>query len=468
MQYISTRGKAPILSFDDVLLSGLARDGGLYIPKDIPKLSAEGLRSLKGKSFSEQVSQIMYLFMDDCISLDALYEIVDKAYGRFDHVAVAPISQIQSNHWLLELYHGPTFSFKDYALQVVGELFDHVLQKRGENILIVGATSGDTGSAGIEAIRNCESAKIAILFPEGRVSEIQRKQMTTIDAPNVLNLSVEGTFDDCQDIVKALFNDHAFRDQYHLSAINSINWARILVQTAYYVATAINLGAPDQDVVFSVPTGNFGNILAAWYAKMMGVPIKHLICASNQNDILTRYFETGVMEMEEVKPSFAPSMDIQISSNFERILYYALGENPERVDQYMQSFKDEGKVDFGSAAHDMLKQYISGYRLDDVGILHTIRKYYQATNLIIDPHTACAYYGAKIWQKQHFEYTGPVVTVATAHPAKFNDAIVRAISAPSFMPRKLQELKDKPEKLQIIPNDLQHARTVIADWAQGH
>ncbi len=464
MQYVSTRGKAPILSFDDVLLSGLARDGGLYIPKEIPKLSAEGLRSLKGKSFSEQISQIMYLFMHDCISLEALYDIVDRAYKKFDHVAVAPLSQIQSNHWLLELYHGPTFSFKDYALQVVGELFDHVLKKRNENILIVGATSGDTGSAGIEAVRNCENVKIAILFPEGRVSDVQRKQMTTIDAPNVLNLSVEGTFDDCQDIVKTLFNDHAFRDQYHLSAINSINWARILVQTAYYVATAINLGAPEQEIVFSVPTGNFGNILAAWYAKSMGVPIKHLICASNQNDILTRYFETGTMEMEEVKPSFAPSMDIQISSNFERLAYYALSENPTLVDQYMQNFKDDQKVNFGKRAYDLLKQDISAYRLDDVGILHTIRTYYKATGLVIDPHTACAYFAAKQWQKQNPKYTSPIVTVSTAHPAKFNDAVIKAIGTPIFMPRKLQELKDKPEKLQTIPADIAQVKTIITDW----
>ncbi len=464
MQYVSTRGQKGTLSFSEVLLAGLARDGGLYIPQSIPVFSKEKLMSLKGKPFAEQVSRVMEAFVGDCIAYDDLYKIVHKAYSRFDHPAIAPLRQMKDNHFLLELYHGPTFSFKDYALQVVGGLFDYVLKKQNKKILIVGATSGDTGSAGIEAVRGSAYASIVITFPDGRVSDIQRKQMVTVDEKNVKNLSVKGTFDDCQDIVKALFNDLEFRDKYNLSAINSINWARILVQTAYYVATSLNLGTPENSLVFSVPTGNFGNILAAWYAKKMGIPIKHLICASNANDILTRYFYSGTMETNGVKPTLSPSMDIQISSNFERMVYYALGENAEQLKGFMEDFRMAGKVDFGSKAYDMLKQNFSGYCLDDEGILQTIKEEYALSEFIVDPHTACALAASKQWLKNN-DFEGSVVTVSTAHPAKFGPAVERAIGQLPHLPKGLLSVLNKKEHYQTVDNNIDDIRKIIEDWA---
>lgn len=464
MQYISTRGEGKSLTFDEALLSGLARDGGLYIPQSIPTFTYDELITLRGKSFVEQVTDVMIRFTGDVIEYNALYAIVKKAYSRFDHPAVAPLRQMKDNHWLLELYHGPTFSFKDYALQVVGGLFDYVLKKRNEKVLIVGATSGDTGSAGIEAVRGSEYASIVITFPDGRVSDVQRKQMVTIDEPNVMNLSVKGTFDDCQDTVKALFNDHAFRDQYNLSAVNSINWARILVQISYYVATSINLGAPDNELVFSVPTGNFGNILAAWYAQQMGVPIKHLICASNKNDILTRYFETGRMVADGVEPTLSPSMDIQISSNFERMVYYAMNQNATGLKQAMEDFRKTGNVDFGADAYAMLASNFSGYRLDDEGILRIIKEEYGLSEFIIDPHTACALYAAKEWLKDNSDFKGSLVTVSTAHPAKFGPAVEQAIGVEPPMPKGLLSVLNKPEKYTIVENDFNDIKQIIENW----
>lgn len=471
MRYISTRqlplnGEIADFSFEEVLLEGLARDGGLYIPKTIPQFSKEQLCDLKGKSFVEQVSRVMEVFVKGSLSYDELYPIVEKAYSRFDHPAIAPLRQMKDNHFLLELYHGPTYSFKDYALQVVGGLFDHVLKKQNKKILIVGATSGDTGSAGIEAVRGSQYASIAITFPDGRVSDIQRKQMVTVDEDNVINLSVKGTFDDCQDIVKTLFNDHDFRDNYNLSAINSINWARILVQTAYYVATSLNLGAPENEVVFSVPTGNFGNILAAWYAQQMGVPIKHLICASNANDILTRYFETGKMETKGVKPTLSPSMDIQISSNFERILYYALGEDGQKLTAFMEEFKTTGFVDFGLEAHQMLKTNFTGYCLADEGILKTIKEEYESANFIIDPHTACALYATKEWLKENGDFKGSIVTVSTAHPAKFGPAVERAIDCEAELPKGLVAVLNKPENYKNVDNNINDIKQILKDWVK--
>ncbi len=464
MRYISTRGQQSDYAFDEVLLSGLARDGGLYIPQTIPHFSKEKLNDLKGKPFVEQVSCVMEAFVGDAIAYDDLYKIVHKAYSRFDHPAIAPLRQIKDNHFILELYHGPTFSFKDYALQVVGGLFDYVLQKQDKKILIVGATSGDTGSAGIEAVRGSKHASIVITFPDGRVSDIQRKQMVTIDEDNVMNLSVKGTFDDCQDIVKSLFNDHDFRDEYNLSAINSINWARILVQTAYYVATSLNLGAPENEIVFSVPTGNFGNILAAWYAKQMGLSIKYLLCASNANDILTRYFETGEMKINGVKPTLSPSMDIQISSNFERMVYYVLGENTEKLKSFMEEFRKTGFVDFGPKAHDMLTANFRGYSLNDEGILKAIKDEYESSNFIIDPHTACALDASKKWLRQNTDFKGSIITVSTAHPAKFGPAVKEAIGKEPNLPDGLQAVLNKEEHYQRVENDIDNIRNIIKDW----
>ncbi|MFV0432106.1 MAG: threonine synthase [Alphaproteobacteria bacterium] len=464
MQYISTRGEGQSLSFDDVLLAGLARDGGLYVPKEIPSLSKDEITALKGKPFVEIVTEVMFRFTGDVLAKDELYQIVEKAYSRFDHPAVAPLRQMKDNHWLLELYHGPTFSFKDYALQVVGGLFDYVLKKRNEKILIVGATSGDTGSAGIEAVRGSEHASIVITFPDGRVSDIQRKQMVTIDEDNVMNLSIEGTFDDCQDMVKTLFNDLEFRDHYNLSAINSINWARILVQISYYVATSINLGAPENTLIFSVPTGNFGNILAAWYAQQMGLPIRHLICASNKNDILTRYFETGKMIADGVEPTLSPSMDIQISSNFERLAYYAMEQDATALKKAMETFRTTASVDFGKDAFEMITSNFTGYRLDDVGILRVIKEEYEASGFVVDPHTACALYASKQWLKEHPDFNGSLVTVSTAHPAKFGPAVEKAIGEEPVLPKGLLNVLNKPEKYQTVANDFGEIKQIIENW----
>ncbi|MBZ0325906.1 MAG: threonine synthase, partial [Alphaproteobacteria bacterium] len=311
MRYVSTRGSAPVLGFEDVLLAGLARDGGLYVPEAWPRLSAADFEALAPLSYPALAARIMAPFMADCLDADALEALCADAYADFGHPAVAPLIQLDDRLWMMELFHGPTLAFKDYALQIVGRLFDHVLGKRGRRMTVLGATSGDTGSAAIEALRGRDAVDVFILHPEGRVSEVQRRQMTTVDAPNIHNIAVAGTFDDCQDLVKALFNDHAFRDEVALGAVNSINWARVLGQIVYYVRAALALGAPARDIAFAVPTGNFGNIFAGYGAREMGLPIPRLFCASNRNDILARFLEGGSLEARAVEPSLSPSMDIQ-------------------------------------------------------------------------------------------------------------------------------------------------------------
>ncbi|MEX2407799.1 MAG: threonine synthase, partial [Rhodovibrionaceae bacterium] len=325
MRYISTRGQAPALSFDEVLLAGLASDGGLYLPESWPQLDAAALRGLAGQPYAEVAFRVMWPFVEGSLEEADFRRIVADSYAGFRHKAVAPLKQLESGLWLQELFHGPTLAFKDVAMQLLGRLFEHVLAARGARVTIVGATSGDTGSAAIEACRGGERIDIFILHPRGRVSEVQRRQMTTVADANVHNIALEGTFDDCQDLVKAMFGDTAFREEMNLSAVNSINWARVMAQIVYYVTAALALGAPERQIAFAVPTGNFGNVFAAYAARRMGLPIAGLIVGSNSNDILTRFFETGRMTMAGVTPTYSPSMDIQVSSNFERLLYDALG-----------------------------------------------------------------------------------------------------------------------------------------------
>ncbi|MCH8155635.1 MAG: threonine synthase, partial [Proteobacteria bacterium] len=321
MRYISTRGTAPVLGFDEVLLTGLARDGGLYIPETWPVLTGPEIRALSGLPYAEAAFRVMRPFVGDAIPEDDLGALIEDAYAGFGHAAVAPLKQLDGRTWLLELTHGPTLAFKDYAMQVLGRLFDHVLERRGERVTIVGATSGDTGSAAIEACRDRAAIDIFILHPKGQVSEVQRRQMTTVASANVFNIAIEGSFDDCQDLVKALFNDAAFRDEMDLGAVNSINWARIMAQIVYYFWAALALGAPDRRVAFAVPTGNFGNVYAAYAAREMGLPVDRLVVGSNSNDILTRFFDSGALALAPVRPTLSPSMDIQVSSNFERLLF---------------------------------------------------------------------------------------------------------------------------------------------------
>ena len=450
MKYHSTRGKAPVLDFAEVVLTGLARDGGLYVPESYPQFSTEQWQKLRGKSYQELVFAVMQPFVGDTIKPDILKTLINDAYAGFHHQAIAPIVQLDHNHFLLELYHGPTLAFKDYALQLLGKLFDHLLHERGERLTIIGATSGDTGSAAIEACRDKDTIDIFILHPHNRTSEIQRKQMTTVLSPNVYNIALKAPFDDCQTIVKSLFNDLAFRDKYKLSAVNSINWARILAQVVYYVYAALNLGAPERSVSFAVPTGNFGNVFAAYVAKRMGLPIKMLAVGTNKNDILTRFFESGKMSIESVSPSIAPSMDIQISSNFERLLFDAYNNDADLVAKTMATFQETGIFSVPPELFTELRKTFVGGRLDDDSITRVIRDTYKRTGILIDPHTAIACAPNLL---QQLPEDAVKVSLACAHPAKFPNAVNAAVGISPALPEFLNDLFDREEQVTVIEND---------------
>jgi threonine synthase len=458
MKYVSTRGRAPELEFDEVLLAGLARDGGLYLPETWPQFSTAEIRALAGLGYAEVALRILAPFVGRTIPEAELRTIVEQAYAGFGHKAVAPLKQLDANTWLLELFHGPTLAFKDYALQVVGRLFDHVLARRGERVTIVGATSGDTGSAAIEACRDRERIEIFILHPKGRVSEVQRRQMTTVDAPNVHNIAVEGSFDDCQDLVKAMFNDTAFREETGLSAVNSINWARILVQTVYYFAAAVALGAPGRRIAFAVPTGNFGNVYAGYAARQMGLPVAQLVVGSNRNDILTRFFESGVMAMAPVAPTLSPSMDIQVSSNFERLLFDVFGRDGVMVASALEAFRASGHLDLRTSRGADELALFDGARLDDDGTLAEIARLWRETGELIDPHSAV---GIAAGRAKAVDPAVPVVALATAHPAKFPDAVERACGHRPALPERLEDLYQRAERCTVLPNDLARVQDVI-------
>lgn len=466
IKYISTRGEgvqtgAP-KSFTDVLLAGLAPDGGLYVPEDWPALTHEHMTALAGKAYSDIALHVMKPFVGDCLDDDTLGRLVHDTYatGAFDHTARAPLVQIGPNAWILELWHGPTLAFKDYALQLLGKLFDHVLEQRGERVTIVGATSGDTGSAAIEALKDCKHIDIFILHPEGRTSEVQRKQMTTVDSPNVHNIALAGNFDDCQDFVKAMFADETMRSDLNLSAVNSINWARIMAQIVYYISAGVALGAPCRPVSFAVPTGNFGNVLAARIARQMGLPINQLIIGSNRNDILTRFFETGAMTAEQVIPSLSPSMDIQISSNFERYLFDLLDRDSDRLRDLMTRFKDEGEFRLDDDLMGKARTEFSARRCDEEQTLATMKECYEATGYLIDPHTAVGVHAAMEAQD---DPAVPLVIASTAHPAKFPDAVERAVGFRPAIPDRLAAVLDKPEHYTSLPRDLDKVKTFIRE-----
>ena len=451
MKYVSTRGRAPVLEFDEVLLAGLARDGGLYVPETWPQFSATEIRGFSGLGYAEIAFRIMRPFVGRAIPEAELRSIVEEAYAGFGHKAVAPLKQLDGNTWLMELFHGPTLAFKDYALQVVGRLFDYVLTKRSERVTIVGATSGDTGSAAIEACRDRERIEIFILHPKDRVSEVQRRQMTTVDAPNVHNIAVEGSFDDCQDLVKAMFNDTAFREEMALSAVNSINWARILVQTVYYFVAAVALGAPERRIAFAVPTGNFGNVYAGYAARQMGLPVAQLVVGSNRNDILTRFLESGVMETAPVEPTLSPSMDIQVSSNFERLLFDVFGRDGAAVAAALEGFRASGRLDLGAARGAEALAIFDGARLDDDGTLAEIARLQRETGELVDPHSAVGIAAARA---KALDLAVPVVALATAHPAKFPDAVERACGHRPALPARLADLYQRAERCTVLPYDL--------------
>ena len=450
LRYISTRGKAPVLGFEDVLRAGLARDGGLYVPERWPSLGAGDLRALRGLGYATLAAHLLRPFVGRAIPESDFAAMTEAAYRGFAHPDVAPLVPLGANEHLLELFHGPTFAFKDFALQLVGPLFDYVLKRRGERITILGATSGDTGSAAIAALAGRASVDVFILHPKGRVSEIQRLQMTTVEAANVHNIAIAGTFDDCQDLVKAAFNDLALRDSLKLSAVNSINWARVAAQIVYYFWAALRLDAPLREIAFAVPTGNFGNVYAGYAARAMGLPISQLIVGSNRNDILTRFFEERAMEMRAVEPSLSPSMDIQVSSNFERLLFDLLGRDGAAVAAAMDEFRRTGRLPVAEEAWRQARALFAAARFGDEETLDWIRRIHAETGMIVDPHTAI---GIAAGRAKRRDSSVPLVALATAHPAKFGDAVKRAIGVELPLPPALAALKQRPEHCVALPND---------------
>ena len=461
-QFISTRGRAPTLDFPGVLLTGLAEDGGLYVPDTWPRFTQDELASLAGRGYAEIAADVVGRFIGGAIDADTLADITRTAYAGFGHSAVAPLRQLDDTLWLMELFHGPTLAFKDYALQLVGRLFDHVLADRGEHMTIVGATSGDTGSAGMEACRDRDRLDVIILFPKGRVSDVQRRLMTTMGASNAHAVAIDGTFDDCQDLVKAMFNDAAFRRELRLSAVNSINFARIAGQIVYYVAAALALGAPGRPVAFAVPTGNFGNVYAAHAARTMGLPVARLGVASNRNDILDRFFKSGSMRMEPVVPTLSPAMDIQISSNFERLLFEIYSRSGVRTEAALAQFRREGEFSITPEEMGRYRDVFVSQCLDDDGILRTVAGVAATTGETVDPHTACGISIAKTMAAA--DPKTPVVALACAHPAKFPDAVEAATGRRPGLPETVADLMERRETKVELPNDLR----VVQDYVRHH
>ncbi|MCE2509809.1 MAG: threonine synthase [Alphaproteobacteria bacterium] len=459
MRYVSTRGEAPELPFDEVLLTGLARDGGLYVPAAFPPLDPV---SLRGLSYPDLAVRVMTPFLGEAIAPKDFARLVEEAYAGFDDPDVAPLRPLDGKLWLMELFHGPTLAFKDYALQVLGRLFDHVLQARKSRITVLGATSGDTGSAAIEACRDRDAIDVFILHPKGRISEVQRRQMTTVASANVHNLAIDGTFDDCQDLVKGMFNDAGFRDALRLSSVNSINWARILAQTVYYFAAALKLDA-GQPLAFAVPTGNFGNVYAGYVAKRMGLPVRKLVIGTNRNDILFRFFTEGAMTVRNVEPSLSPAMDIQISSNFERFLFDLYERDGEKLCAAMEAFRRSGRLDVEKKLLDQALETFSAHRFDDVATLATIAAVHRENGLLIDPHTAIAVAAARAVRDGD---DAPVVALASAHPAKFPDAVERATGTRPALPKRLADLFEREERMVTLPNDLAEVKAHVRAHAR--
>ena len=461
MKYVSTRGQAPILDFDGALMSGLARDGGLYVPEEWPVFSTAEISALKGLSYSETALQIMRPFTEGVIAEDDLARLINESYAGFDDPAVAPLKQLGDGEWLMELFHGPTLAFKDYAMQFLGRLFDHVLTKRGERVTIVGATSGDTGSAAIEACRGRDAIEIFILHPEGRVSDVQRRQMTTLSDTNVHNIAIKGTFDDCQSMVKAMFNDVKFRDSCNLSAVNSINWVRVMAQIVYYFYGACKLGAPENPVSFSVPTGNFGNVFAGYGAKRLGLNIEQLIIGSNSNDILSRFFEDGRMLTTGIHQTISPSMDIQISSNFERLLFELYGRDGNIIRTMMNTFSNTGSFEVGQSQLEQALSLFAAQRFSDDETCATIAQVLSENKELLDPHSAI---GVAAGRAKRSNNETPLIALATAHPAKFPDAVKQASGQHPALPESLSNLFEREEYFTVLDNDL----IQVQDFVNNH
>ncbi|MBC8717904.1 threonine synthase [Ochrobactrum sp. Marseille-Q0166] len=460
MKYISTRGEAPVLGFSDALLAGLARDGGLYLPQEYPQFTAAQIRNLRGKSYVDIALAVLTPFVNDEIPQADFERMVREAYGSFRHDAVCPLVQTGSNEYVLELFHGPTLAFKDVAMQLLARMMDYVLAQRGERATIVGATSGDTGGAAIEAFGGRENTDIFILFPNGRVSPVQQRQMTSSGFSNVHALSIEGNFDDCQNLVKGMFNDLAFRDSISLSGVNSINWGRIMSQVVYYFTAALSLGAPDRAVSFTVPTGNFGDIFAGYVAKKMGLPIDQLIIATNDNDILARTLESGAYEMRGVEQTTSPSMDIQISSNFERLLFEAHDRDASAVRGLMDSMKQSGGFTISEKPLSTIRGEFAAGRATVKETAATIKSVLDTDGYLLDPHSAIAVKVAR----EKVSGNAPMVVLATAHPAKFPDAVKAASGVTPELPAWLSDLMDRKENFTVLHNDLK----IVEDYLRRH
>lgn len=462
MDYISTRGEAPVLGFSDAVLAGLAQDGGLYLPREWPFLPTDSIRALRGKTYQEIAFAIIKPFIDGEIADDELKAMIDDAYATFRHEAVVPVVQSGANRFTLELFHGSTLAFKDVAMQLLARLMDHVLAKRGQRATIVGATSGDTGGAAIDAFSASTRTDIFILFPHGKVSPVQQRQMTTLGADNVHAIAVEGHFDDCQNLVKAMFADGGFRDEVKLSGVNSINWARIMAQVVYYFTAGIALGAPDREIDFTVPTGNFGDIFAGYVAMKMGLSVGRLVIATNENDILARALETGRYEMRGVEATTSPSMDIQISSNFERLLFEASGRDSAYVRRAMAGLKQSGAFDIEEKTLAEIRALFAAGRTDQAGAAAEIARSLKDTGVLIDPHTAVAVAVAR----KHERRENPMVVLSTAHPAKFPDAVKSASGIDPALPAWLAGLMDKEERFSVLSPDLDAIEAFIRSGIQ--
>ena len=456
MRYISTRGTAPILTFEEAMLTGLARDGGLYVPESIPQLDHATIKAMAGQSYEEVAFTVMRPFIGHTFTDAEFRDLIAKAYAGFGHASRAPLKELAPNHFLLELFHGPTLAFKDFAMQLIGQMFQLALGRKGERVTIVGATSGDTGSAAIEAFRGLDNVDVVILYPHGRVSEVQRRQMTTPVESNVHALAVDGDFDDCQARLKDMFNDFEFRDGVKLAGVNSINWGRVLAQVVYYFTSAVSLGAPDRKVSFTVPTGNFGDIFAGYIAKRMGLPIDQLVVATNQNDILHRCLSGQGYHKDKVHPSISPSMDIQVSSNFERALFDAYDRDGNAVAQLMAEL-GQGGFDVSQGAAQVLSGHYASGRASEEETSQTIADTLKASAELLCPHSAT---GVKVANEMRDPAT-PMITLATAHPAKFPDAVEAATGIRPPLPPRMADLYDRPERVTRVANDLEALKTQI-------
>ncbi|MGH6785571.1 MAG: threonine synthase [Novosphingobium sp.] len=461
MDYVSTRGGAPMLDFEGVTLAGLAGDGGLYLPRVWPRFAEGEIAALAGLPYAELAARVMQPFVGESLTLERLRELCEAAYGRFAHAAVTPLRQLDQQQWLLELFHGPTLAFKDVALQLLGLLFEEFLGRSGGNLTIVGATSGDTGSAAIDAVAGRANVDVFMLHPHGRVSEVQRRQMTTVRAPNVHNIAIQGTFDDVQAMVKRMFADKAMTSRFAIGAVNSINWARLMAQVVYYFAAALQLGAPQRKVAFAVPTGNFGDVFAGYVAAQMGLPIERLIVATNVNDILHRALSTGDYSTGSVTPTAAPSMDIQVSSNFERLLFDLGGRDGAATAAQMAGFEATRAMQLSNAQREGAAGLFTSARADANDMAQAIRWAWEHCGELIDPHTACALHAARA---SGLPAEVPLVTLATAHPAKFPDAVERATGRRPELPGRIGDLFEREERLVELPGDY----AAVADYVAAH